>query len=337
MRILFRADASRLQGTGHVMRCLTLAEELTRRGHEVHLLTNESGVDWLETVISEAAIVVHRTAQHSMNSSEIASVAPDWVVTDSYEIPASEISALQPLYSVMAIVDGDDRGIRASLYLDHNLGSERGLWSVTTRDRLLAGSEFALIRDALLTQRRPQPWRLQGAVPHVVAVMGGSDPTGTIVTVAAGLTQIDRDFTATVVVGDLWRADVEESLTGRAGFQIVAPTSELPTILGQANIAVSAAGTSAWELCTLGVPSLLIAVVENQRESLVRLVEKGLVVGLNLMDTTHKIAEDNIVEAVERLLCDERAREEFSARCRASFDGHGKERVVDAMETIGKR
>jgi len=338
MKVLLRADASPRQGTGHVMRCLTLAEELVRRGHEVHLLTNDSGVGWLEEVMTAAhGVTIHRTVQHSLNPLEVASLGPDWVVTDSYEIPASEISALRATCSVMAIIDGDDRDIQADLYLDHNLGAEQGSWSSTTRDHLLAGSQFALIREAVLQQRRPQPWLVRGDVPHVVAVMGGSDPTGTIVTVAAALARIDADFTATIVVGELWRTNVEETLKGIIGCEVVAPTSELPTILGNADLAVSAAGTSAWELCTLGIPSVLIAVVDNQRESLVRLVEKGLVIGVNLAKNGKEKAEANIVEDVTRLLRDNREREELSARCLGFYDGRGKERVVDAMEAIGTR
>jgi UDP-2,4-diacetamido-2,4,6-trideoxy-beta-L-altropyranose hydrolase len=335
MKVLLRADASPVQGTGHVMRCLTLAEELVRRGHDVHLLTNQSGVDWLETVMTESGIPIHRTAQHSISVSEIALIDPDWVVADSYEIDAAQISALRSMCSVMAIVDGDDRGIDADLYLDHNLGAEFGTWRDVTRSRLLAGNEFALIREAVLRQRRPQPWLVRAAVPHVVAVMGGSDPTGTIVTVAAALARVDVDFSATIVVGEQWRTAVEETLADKARFRILFPTTELPKILGEADVAVSAAGTSAWELCTLGTPSVLIAVVENQRESLGRLAENGLVAGLDLLTEDYEDYEAKIAENVSFLLRENSERQRLSQRCLQSYDGLGKNRVVAAMEGAG--
>lgn len=335
MKVLLRADASPLQGTGHVMRCLTLAEELKSRGHEVLFLTNESRLDWLEKVIAQSSLPVLRTTQHSMNFNEVSELGPDWVVTDSYEIDAGDISAIHSQRHVMAIVDGNDRGIEASLYLDHNLGAELGSWSETTRNRLLLGNKFALIRDAILQQRRVQPGLIQGVVPHIVAVMGGSDPTGIIVQVASALAKINRDFTASIVVDRNWRDHVENTLEGKSGFQILAPTAELPAILGRADIAVSASGTSAWELCTLGIPSLLIAVVENQCESLARLVEKKLAFGLDLAQGGSETAEANIVKSVTCLLNSRHEREKLSYGCLQSYDGRGKERVVAAMEAIG--
>ena len=336
MKVLLRADASPLQGTGHVMRCLTLAEELVRRGHEVHLLTNESEVDWLEKVMAAATgVIIHRTIQHSLNPTEVARLAPDWVVTDSYEIPADQISAVRATCSVMAIIDGDDRGIHADLYLDHNLGAESGVWADSTRERLLAGSEFALIRDAILERRRNNPWLTRSPIPHIVAVMGGSDPTGTIVRVASALCDVDGKFTASIVVDSRWRQDVERTLEDKPGCNVLAPTAGLPDLLGSADIAISASGTSAWELCTLGIPSLLIAVVENQSDSLARMVEQGLVVGLDLTKEAASTANVTMREDINLLLSNDHKREELSRLCLESFDGQGKQRVVAAMEASG--
>lgn len=117
MKVLLRADASATQGTGHVMRCLTLAEALRVTGHHVVLVTNNSGVSWLdELVIAQGLDVVH-VAQHSLDSELVGSVAPDWLVVDSYEIRHTAISACRNKAKVLAIVDGDDRSIDADLFL----------------------------------------------------------------------------------------------------------------------------------------------------------------------------------------------------------------------------
>ena len=334
MKVLLRADASPVQGTGHVMRCLTLSEELIRRSHNVVLMTNYSEVDWLEQVIVGSKTEVIRTRQHELSIDECLELTPDMVITDSYEIPASDISLLAQKVPVLSIVDGDARGIVATEYLDHNLGAELQLWPDEVAGKLLAGSEFALIRDAVLESKRKQPWVFQKSLPHIVAVMGGSDPTGTIVEVSQALKKLEGRCTATVVVSDQWHKRVQDLLGPLDGFEIIRPTTELPRVLASADIAISASGTSAWELCSLGIPSLLIAVVENQSQSLQRMVDSKLVLGIDLTRGGIPNFTYEVETMVLRLIENNELREQLSHECAKHFDGLGKVRVVDLLEKI---
>ncbi|MDH6423817.1 spore coat polysaccharide biosynthesis predicted glycosyltransferase SpsG [Aurantimicrobium minutum] len=334
MKVLLRADASPVQGTGHVMRCLTLSEELLRRGHEVVLLTNFSEVEWLEQVIGKSNTEVLRVRQHELPIDVCISLAPDVVVTDSYEIEAETISLLARKIPVLSIVDGDTRGIVATGYLDHNLGAELEPWPDETSGRLLAGSKFALIRDAVLVRKRKQPWVFQGAVPHIVAVMGGSDPTGTIIDVSQALKSFQGRCTATVVASQQWFEQVQALLGKLDGFEIISPTTELPKVLASADIAISAAGTSAWELCSLGIPSLLIAVVENQSQSLQRMIENKLVLGIDLTRGGNQNFTTQVETMVLSLIEDNELRERLSRESTIYFDGLGKVRVINYLEKI---
>lgn len=334
MKVLLRADASPVQGTGHVMRCLTLSEELIRRGHEVVLMTNFSGIEWLEEVINASNTEVVRIHQHDLPINECLELAPDVVITDSYEIPASDISLLAKKVPVLSIVDGDARGIVATEYLDHNLGAELQPWPDEVSGKLLAGSEFALIRDAVLERKRKHPWLFQKSLPHVVAVMGGSDPTGTIVEVSQALNKLEGRCTATVVVSDQWHKQVQELLGSLDNYEIISPTTELPQVLASADIAISASGTSAWELCSLGIPSLLIAVVENQSESLQRIVDSKLVLGIDLTRGGITNFTSDVETMVLSLIDNNELREQLSIECAMHFDGLGKVRVVDLLEKI---
>lgn len=334
MKVLLRADASPVQGTGHVMRCLTLSEELIRRGHEVVLMTNFSGVEWLEQIIDSSKAEVLRIRQHDLPIDQCLALTPAVVVTDSYEIPAGQISLFATRVPVLAIVDGDTRGIVATEYLDHNLGAELQQWPDEVSGKLLAGSKFALIRDAVLDRKRKQPWLFQNSVPHVVAVMGGSDPTGTIVEVSQALNMLQGKCTATVVVSNQWIEKVQALLGHVEGFEIISPTTALPEVLASADIAISASGTSAWELCSLGIPSLLIAVVENQSQSLQRMVDSQLVLGIDLTRGGIPNFTSEVETMVLRLIEDHELREELSLECAKHFDGLGKVRVVDILEKI---
>ncbi len=337
MKVLLRADASPVQGTGHVMRCLTLSEELTRRGHQVLLMTNTSEVEWLERVIQDSHVAAMRVTQHDLPIGECLAQSPDFVVVDSYEIPAEEISQLARNVPVLAIVDGDARGIVATEYLDHNLGSELEKWPDDVSSKILAGSTFALIRDAILAQRREKPWVIQGKLPHLVAVMGGSDPTGTIVRVAQAISRLRGKCTATVVVSEKWHEQVQELFDDQQDIEIISPTVELPRILASADIAISASGTSAWELCSLGIPSILIAVVENQSQSLQRMIEHNLVLGIDVTRGGTIDVTTEVETMVGSLIENDRLREQLSQECAKYFDGSGKARVVNVLEEIRKK
>lgn len=335
MRVLLRADASPVQGTGHVMRCLTLSEALISRGHEVILLTNHSGVPWLEAVVASSNIQVEFTTQHSLDAAECLAFTPDWVVVDSYEILAQDISALALQVALLAIIDGTSRGIHPSLFLEHNLGSEDNDWPVDVSGHLLAGSKYTLVRDAVLHQKRLEPWNFQGKIPHVVAVMGGSDPTGAIVMVTRAIAVLQGECTASIVVSEQWSEKVHEVVGHIEGIEVIPPTNELPVLLGKADIAISASGTSAWELCSLGIPSVLIAVVENQSESLERLIRNELVVGIDVVRGGSERLSLDIERMVRLLISEPQSRKTLSQNSLAIFDGLGKHRVVEVMETFG--
>ena len=129
----------------------------------------------------------------------------------------------------------------------------------------------------------------------------------------------------------MWRDDVESIINNRSGFQVSSPTTELPALLAQADIALSAAGTSSWEICTLGIPSVLMSVVENQRASLRELAGRGLGWGIDAADLSPAELVGAIQEALHTLLMEEQLRQNISQNCLSSFDGRGARRVVDAM------
>ncbi|MBU1587370.1 MAG: hypothetical protein KKH51_05420, partial [Actinobacteria bacterium] len=185
--------------------------------------------------------------------------------------------------------------------------------------------------DAVLAARRDEPWTVSG-VPRLTAFMGGTDPSGAIVGVARQLALVDAEFDIVIVCPDVHRAAVEQALGSSA--TILAPTPELPTILAHSDIVVSAAGTSAWDICALGVPSLLVGVVDNQSAGLASAVRERLALGVDLV-AGGTVAD--IAPAVSLLLADGALRERLSRASSEAFDGLGKHRVVGAMlATLGE-
>jgi UDP-2,4-diacetamido-2,4,6-trideoxy-beta-L-altropyranose hydrolase len=334
VKVLLRADASLTTGTGHVMRVLTLGEALTASGHDVHLASSQTGIPWLEQAISDRAIPRHCVPAHTLSSDLLKEISPDWVVVDSYEIAPETINAIGSDAKVLAIIDGDSRGIEADLFLDHNVGAEDLAWPAEVEERILAGSRYTLIRRAIRDVRRAEPWVAQSHPPKILGFMGGTDPTGMIVNVARAVTRVIVDVQGVIISAPAWHDEVVDLVAHLPQVSAIPPTSALPELLATTDIAISAAGTSSWELCSLGIPSILIEVVDNQTESLREMTNRGLVIGLSPSDYIDGGLASAIATNLERLIMSNTLRRDLSEACSRTFDGLGTHRVVEAMTAL---
>ena len=332
MIFVIRADASVVQGTGHVMRCLSLAEKILERGHQVYLLTNESKIVWLETAIENSGVKVTRVVADSFSLEEISSFRPDWVIVDSYQIAAEEISLVNQTIPVLAIVDSDSRGIQASVYLDTNLFAEKLSWPEPVSKRLLAGSNYSLIRNQVMQQQRDVPWKVTGTPAKLLVFLGGSDPYDYSPLVGKALAGLEADFEATFIAPERLHETVKLALGQTISkVNLIGPTPALASYYGEADVVISAAGTSSWDVCTLGIPSLLLAVVDNQQFSLTQIAENGLTLTNNLTDgKPGKVSE--LAAQIDALISDQQLRERLSKTALKYFDGRGRDRVVDRLE-----
>ena len=126
--------------------------------------------------------------------------------------------------------------------------------------------------------------------------------------------------------------ELVRSRFGDGDVRLLAPTPELPALLGDADIVVSAAGTSTWDLCALGLPSVLIAVVDNQAEPLAQATSAGLTLGISAVENSAAIGRE-LLPCLVRLLEDEGLRRTLSVNCVGAIDGLGKARVVERLES----
>lgn len=285
----------------------------------------------------------------------------DVMVLDSYELDPAGAGALRAagVYT-LAIIDGDSRGQVADLYLDQNFGADLpgpgsaaeltgpGAGAALTGPgargelpgRLLAGSGYALLRDAVVTARPPvAPPATAVSRPRVLAFFGGTDAVGAAPVLTRVLVATGHPMDLTVIVGrPETEAEVEDVTPGRGQIiRPVPPTTSLPTLITEADLVVSAAGTSTWELCCLGAPAALVCVVDNQRESYARVVRHGLAAGLGELPeltaggVAGRAARATAARTLHGLLSSPQRRATLAARGWSTIDGQGRSRVVDAL------
>ncbi|MGW4502607.1 PseG/SpsG family protein [Micromonospora sp. NPDC004336] len=338
VRVGLRCDAGPRRGVGHLVRCLALGEEFLARGATVEVFGTVERVGWAGAQLAARGIPLRPGPQTPRELVETARRhALDVAVLDSYELDPAGAGALRAAgVLTLAVVDGDTRGQDADLYLDQNFGAS----TAAPAGRLLAGSAYALLRDSVVAARpaAPRPATAVGR-PRVLAFFGGTDAVGAAPVLARVLLATGHPMDLTVVVG---RPEVEAELAavppGRGqSLRPVPPTDELPALIGAADLVVSAAGTSTWELCCLGAPSALVCVVDNQRESYRRVVEAGLVAGLGELPELAapgmpgRAARAAAARTLTGLLASPERRATLAARAWSTVDGLGRGRVVDAV------
>ncbi|WP_433533450.1 PseG/SpsG family protein [Micromonospora sp. CA-263727] len=334
VRVGLRCDAGPQRGVGHLVRCLALGEEFLARGATVEVFGTVDGVGWAAGQLAARGIPLHPGPDTPDGLVEAARRHDlDVLVLDSYELDPAGAGALRAAGVVtLAIVDGDTRGQDADLYLDQNFGTDL----VAPAGRLLAGSEYALLREEVLAAR-PATARPATEVdrPSMLAFFGGTDAAGAAPVLTELLLATGRPMDLTVVAGRPEMAARLARMTPGPGQSLrpVPPTDRLPALIAAADLVVSAAGTSTWELCCLAAPSALVCVVDNQRESYHRVVAAGLVAGLGelpqlIADGT---ARATAIHTLDGLLGSAARRAELSTRARSAIDGHGRTRVVDAI------
>ncbi|MEU1244456.1 spore coat protein [Micromonospora parva] len=338
VRVGLRCDAGPRRGVGHLVRCLALAEEFLARGADVTVFGTVERLDWATAELAargipllpgpdSAADLVEAARRHEL----------DVLVLDSYDLDPAGAGALRAagVYTV-AIIDGDSRGQVADLYLDQNFGAELpGL-----PGRLLAGSGYALLRDSVINARPPvAPPATAVSRPRVLAFFGGTDAVGAAPVLTRVLVAAGHPMDLTVIVGrPEIEAEIEDVTPGRGQIiRPVPPTTSLPALITGADLVVSAAGTSTWELCCLGAPSALVCVVDNQRESYTRVVRHGLAAGLGELPeltaggVAGRAARATAARTLHRLLSSPQRRATLAARAWSTVDGQGRARVVDAV------
>ncbi len=328
--VLVRCDVGAAYGVGHLMRCVALAEEFASRGHEVVFSAAVEGVPFaLEQVRRRGFRWVD--PPDSLDGLVEQARSADVVVIDSYVLPREVYTAVRGVRPTLAIVDGDPTGKDGHVLLDQNIGAEDDEWPLPEGSARLAGLDYALMRDEIRDARTDRHVTATGAV-RVFAFFGGTDAFGAAPVVADAMVATGVPFELRVIGAS---ADLRDDLSRIAPgpgqeITVLEPTSALAAEVTAADLVVSAAGTSSWELLCLGAACAFVCVAENQETSYDRVVALGAVAGVGRLG---ELGADRgeAVAVLGRLLGDEQERGRLRTAGGSLVDGRGRERVADAL------
>ncbi|MBO0843341.1 MAG: spore coat protein [Nocardioides sp.] len=327
-------DAGPRIGIGHVMRCIALAEELLSRGLRVVLVADVADVPWASEQVRRRGIVVRQPLPSEPVPAIVASLSPVAVVVDSYLLDAAVYAELRSRWPLLALTDGDPRGRPADLYLDQNLGAESSVWPLPSGSRHLGGLAYAQQRRDIVAHRpfAPKPASAEHRPPQVLAFFGGTDAYGVAPLVTRVLVATGVPCALTVIAANPSIEETLRSLSPAPGqmITVIGPSDSLPSLVADADVVLSASGTSAWELFCLGAAVGFVCVADNQAEAYARMSKEGLAVGVATLD---ELSSDvaGATARLRTLLTDAPLRARLRAAVWAKVDGRGPARVVDAL------
>ena len=395
MQFLIRADASLQIGSGHIMRCLTLAHKLRQHHHRVAFITRahqghladtirQQGFDCIllplpdhattsaqpqrqpepacnelppsppAPAIPHAAWLATSQAQDITDCApHIRALAPDWIICDHYALAAAWQTAARALChsKIMVIDDLHDRAHDADLLLDQNHAHTAADYAplVPPSCRILTGTRYALLRDEFaqhrtisLHQRATPPARQpETALPHsqnILINLGGVDKDNHTLAVLQALSAYVSGslkalpIRATIIMGATapHLARIQHyAATAPYPSQVIANATNMAELMTQATWAIGAAGSSSWERCALGLPTLLITIADNQRPIADQLQSAGAAIALE----ASQIPSPAFQTAIAHLMQPEN-QQRISQAAAQLCDAHGAERVAQHIAQL---
>ncbi|MGZ5199576.1 MAG: UDP-2,4-diacetamido-2,4,6-trideoxy-beta-L-altropyranose hydrolase [Telluria sp.] len=277
MKVAVRADASVDIGSGHVMRCLALAEGLRARGAEVVFVCRAQPGDLLGRIAAQGFAVRSLAPDARDQDADAQAVLAalggervDWLVVDHYQLDAHWEHRMRAAAGrILAIDDLADRPHASDLLLDQNLhldGEQRYRGLVTPACATLLGPQYALLRPEF-ARMRAGGRRRDGSVRRVLCFFGGSDAGNQTAVALDALALLGRPGIAVDVVvggGNPHRDDIARRCLAIEGASLACDVNDMAERMNAADVCIGAGGSTTWERCCLGLPAVLVAVADNQ-------------------------------------------------------------------------
>lgn len=336
------------------MRCLTLANALSEAGAAVtfvaaqmpdvlaariadasHRLTRISafpdmqreGERWEEPPLSTDAQLA------DANATQATVGETGWLVVDHYLLDAHWHQAARGFAGRILVIDDlANRRYECDILLDQTFGRSADDYRelVPAGAKVLAGASYALLRPEFVRERSAALERRQagGPVLRILVSMGTSDPGGITARIVGQILAAAPQCAIDVVLGPQ-AASLEQLRAfaeGQSGVAIHVDSDRMAELMRDADLAIGAAGSTSWERCCLGLPTIAFALADNQRKGASALDEAGAAIAV--------ANEQDLAQELGQILASSELRARMSEKAMQITDGLGTERICKVMESV---
>jgi len=336
MNIVFRVDSSVQIGMGHLMRCLTLAEEFNRVDCQITFICRGLQANLIEYDVirlpknqsfqSDNLYLDWLGATQAQDAEQTIAVIPedtDVIVVDSYALGQEWHQMLRPYTQrIVAIDDLADRQFDCDILLNQNLGVQEEDYKgkVPSNCKLLLGCDYALLRPEFAKKRVQalEKRRNTKEIANILVSVGGSDINNITYNI---LKQLNNNINYTVVLGG---SSPHNKMLGDyakgKNIKVIINADNMSELMFETDLAIGASGSTSWERCCLGLPTLLYVLAENQKDIANSLEQLGAVT----------IVQD-LKNNLQTIIDDFTLWEDMSDKAKIVCDGLGVKRVVQAI------
>ncbi len=337
--LLIRADATTEMGTGHIMRCLALAQAWQQHGGRATFLSHCNS-DALRHHVESAGIdfvpldkPYPAPADSQRTIALLSKLQAIWLVIDGYHFDQVYHQAVRKSGCQLLMIDDTAHlpVYHADILLNQNINAEQLPYLCDHHTKMLLGTRYALLRNEFLSWR---DWNreIYQVARHVLVTLGGSDSDNATLKVIQAMQQADFSGLKTrIIVGsanphlEILNHAVQNST---CNFQLLTDVPDMPEQMAWADIAISAGGTTCWELAFMGVPTIVLVLAENQRNVAEGLAQAGITINLGWFN---QVSDGQILYALFRLLDNAEQRSQMSRAGRQLVDGNGRSRVMQSI------
>ncbi|MBL9125660.1 MAG: UDP-2,4-diacetamido-2,4,6-trideoxy-beta-L-altropyranose hydrolase, partial [Planctomycetaceae bacterium] len=347
--LLFRVDANPQIGWGHLMRCLAVADAWRDLGGRAVFAMRDSGDNGLPLArVRARGQRLFRVPPGLSTRDErerirllAAAVAAEWVVLDGYHFATSYQTALRDAGLGLAVFDdaGHLSAYDCDVLINGSPLAGEIHYQTTPATRQWLGLSYLPLRTEVRCCRRAPVPAAAGAVRRIVVTLGGGEAVALAQKILAGLRQLPpmlAEFQFLVGSAPATARSLADALRRAPDRRVhlVRTTEDLPARLAEADLAISAAGGTLWELAYLGVPTLALVRADNQRATARFLAEQGVVRPLG---DAEQAAPETIAAEIRLLVDDPAARRAMALAGRTLLDGRGAARIARALQQIQMR
>lgn len=335
-RIIFRCDASPDIGSGHVYRCLTLADVMIERGWNCIFLSAPG---------SENVVPALAKPQYGLARSVIDNLRADVLVVDHYGMDADFESACRDWAKKIVVIDDlADRTHDCDVLIDQTYGRDADDYKdlVPGDCRILTGPDYALLRPQFFAAREGSLMRRKAGLPErprVLVSLGSTNMHGVTQTALRGLQLFKSCSLIIDVVLGAAAPGVEEvralvdvmNIDGLHQVIYHQNVADMAGLMALADLAIGAGGTTSWERCCLGLPVLIVEIADNQRFLAAELHNAGAAHNLGWHA---RVDVQMLVTALETYIIDPERARVMAEKAAAICDGRGTQRVMDIMNSF---